>query len=115
MKKKIEDKFYDKVNYYEVKNQFTSVSNNIQTNSQNFCEFGSLNVAGSGVWKSINNLEDLDKEKTKKVNKYVDSSTTNFDNKILDLSSSNKLGCKKCGYSKCIKLIFSRSLCISML
>lgn len=105
MKKKVEDNFYDKVNYYEVKNEFTSVSNNIESNAKNFCEFGSLNAnASSGVWKSINNFDkDDDINSTK--NKKKDDLISKSDLKSYDISGvsgniGNKLGCKKCGYGK---------------
>lgn len=97
-KNKNKDNFYDKVNYYESRNIFSS-SSEVKANEGNFKAFNQLDASTSEIWRRINSTKQEDSSTTG--NQVVDSvSNSDIKDSALLNKSEKQFGCGKCGYSK---------------
>jgi hypothetical protein len=105
-RKAVKDDFYDRINYYESRNIFSSnepfnPSNRLYTDQA---------ALSHPVWSTIGKnrvVEDIDDFNKKRDNSMVDKELTqsliSSINKLNTTSSATPIGCKKCGYGKFYK------------
>lgn len=114
-KKNMKDDFYDRVNYYESRNIFSSH----EPFNENLRIYTQLDPKNSEMWRKINNFDSTNEDQEYstltqvKKSSVVDAKSLNkkeMTQKFLDsasFNSENKFGCKKCGYGKVLILIKS--------
>ena len=117
-KKNVKDDFYDRINYYESRNIF-STNEAFDPGNRLYTDQASLT---HGVWDKINKSRYHEEEiQDKKPKQNVDSTIANSEftqnllssiTKLSGISNNAPIGCSKCGFGKIIILIFSWSFAL---
>jgi len=109
-KKAVRDDFYDRINYYESRNIFSS-NEPFNPSNRLYTDHASLSHP---VWNAIKQTNDnfreiknemsLDKKQDSSFDKELTQNLLSSINKLNTTSTSSSIGCKKCGYGNIIEL-----------
>lgn len=99
----IRDDFYDRINYYESRNIFSSKNDVVPLNNRLNLDQAALKHK---VWGVIDgNYEAIEKQKKISKQESKNESKSQFTQKLLDeitkhnkQTNSERIGCKKCGF-----------------
>jgi hypothetical protein len=107
-KKAVRDDFYDRINYYESRNIFSS-NEPFNPSNRLYTDHASLSHP---VWnaikqtnenfREIKNEMSLDKKQDSSFDKELTQNLLSSINKLNTTSTSSSIGCKKCGYGNII-------------
>ena len=94
IKPKDKDNYYNKIDYYESRHLFISnepINDGLKVYNEDLLK--------NEMWEKINNINKEEQGFSLQENLPIKS------DKILDLTSKEKIGCKKCGYSNVLNLV----------